>query len=529
MMFFIAMLLSQLSTAQIQERYLFGLLAKHDLLVFSQLNSPKADEPWNPNLSCFDWMPHHRLTTDALTRLEAGEIPNLEIEMAPRHGKTQLGVRNFVPWCAGRHPERDLLVITATSELASEHGRDVRDIMRGSGYQLTFGDNPAARLREDSQACDRLQMVGGGKIQFYGRGAIPAGVGGHGIVFDDFFKSAEEAYSEVERNKAHRCYVADCLSRKNSAEAWVLIIGSRKNEDDVQGRLFDPTNPHYDEAEAARWVRLRIPALSEGKDVDPLCREKDEPCWPSRFPQAFYLAKRQHKSDIVRSDFETQDQCNPSPLEGTWFKKKWLLTYETSDLPKHLRIYVASDHAYRIKQKNDKSCLLVAGMDPTGAIYILPCTIWDRLETDRLADEIFKIINDKKPAQWFAARDAISGSILPFLRRRMQDTQKFFWIDDSISESRDLVARSASIRGLMAMGMVHWPSDWPLWGAAEKQLLSFPGKEDDVVAALAMLGMGLDKFVKPEGEQPRDTPKRGTFAWHSWGQDQDAQKVKGWS
>ena len=519
------MLLSQLSTEQIEERLMFGLLARQDLLVYAQLNSPEPGELLNPNLSRYQWKQHHRLIADALMRLESGDLRNLEIEMPPRYSKTELGVRNFVTWHAGRHPERDLLVITATYELAAEHGRDCRDYFNGLGYQLTFGDNPAAQLRRDSQSADRLQLVGGGKIQFFGRGGIPAGVGGHGLVFDDFFKSAEEAFSESERSKAWRCYVADCLSRMNSARSWKLVIGSRKNEDDVQGRLFDPTNPHYDEAVAQSFTRIRIPALSEGGG-DPLGRPKDEVCWPERFPQEFYLAKRNHQSDIVRADFWTQDQCNPSPAEGTWFKKSWLKTYLRSELPKNLRIYVASDHAYRIQEKNDFSCLLVAGIDPAGTIYILPDTIWARCETDELTDHIFRLIETKRPAQWWAARDAISGSILPLLKRRMLDTHRFFWIDDSISENTDLVARSAAIRGYMAMGLVRWPSEWPQWAEAEKQLLSFPGKRDDLVAALAMLGMGLDRMTPAEGAKSNDLPKPGTLAWHSWGRK--TEKVKDW-
>jgi hypothetical protein len=92
-----------------------------------------------------------------------------------------------------------------------------------------------------------------------------------------------------------------------------------------------------------------------------------------------------------------------------------------------------------------------------------------------------------------------------------------------------LVARSAAIRGYMAMGMVRWPADWPQWAEAEKQLLSFPGKRDDLVAALAMLGMGLDKMSPADSSKPKDLPAPGTFAWHSWGQNRDKEPVKDWA
>lgn len=511
----------ELSTEQKLQRIRFGTAARNDLILFAVLNTPDPLDRLNVQRSKYQWMPHHYLLADSLQKLERGEIKNLEIETPPRYGKTEMSVRNFVCWHGGKHPDRDLLIVTATHELAVEHGRDCRDYFRGSGYKLAFGHNPKAQMREDSQSADRIQLVGGAKLQFYSRGSIPAGVGGYGIIFDDFFKSAADANSAAERDSAFRCFIADCLSRLNFAESWKLIVGSRKNEDDVQGRLFDPTNPHYDEHESSKWTRIRIPALSEGKAADPLGREKDDVCWPERFPKQFYLDKRNHKSDIVRADFETQDQCNPRPEEGTWFKKKWFKTYLRSELPTKLRYYVASDHAYRIGEKNDSSCLLVVGIDPTGEIWVLPDTFWKRCETDELCDSIFSIVQRRNPAQWWAARDAISGSILPLLKRRMLDTKCFFYIDDSITEKKDLVARSASIRGLMAMGMVHWPSEWPQWAEAENQLLSFPGKKDDLVASLAMLGMGMDKMIRADGAKPDNTPVKGTFAFHSWGHEKE--------
>lgn len=522
---------SDLSAQQLYERMLFGQLAREDLIIFAVVNTPDSLDRLNCRKSKYQWMPHHYKIAEALQLIESGKMPALEVELPPRMGKSELAVRNFVPWYAGRHPERDLLIITATDELATEHGRDARDYMNGAGYKLTFGNNPKAQLRSDSQSASRLQLVGGGKLQFFGRGSIPAGVGGYGIIFDDFFKSAEEANSETERNKAWRCYVADCLSRLNFASSWQLVIGSRKHEDDVQGRIFDTASVHYDAKMASKFTRIRIPALSEGKETDPLGREKDEVCWPERFSKQFYLDKRNHKSDIVRMDFQTQDQCNPSPMEGTWFKKSWMKTYKRDELPKYLRYYMASDHAYRVGEKNDSSCLLSVAIDPTGEIWVLPDTVWKRMETDELCDEIFRLYNrtDRMISQWWAARDAISGSILPLLKRRMLDTHKFFYIDDTIVEKKDLVARSASIRGLMAMGMVHWPIDWPQWVEAEKQMLSFPGKHDDIIASLSMLGMGLDKLVKAEGHKPNNLPVKGSYAWHSLGQEEkNRPAVLGW-
>ena len=524
------MLPSELTAEQKDRRMRFGLLARGDLIIFAVLNTPQPQDALDPRLSRFQWQPHHYAIARALEDVAAGKINRLEIELPPRHGKSELSVRQFCVWWMAKYPAKSIIVVTHTDTLAKEHGRDCRDYWLGMGFALTFGLNSPSALRQDSQASDRLQTKAGGVVTFSGRGGLGAGIGADLMVFDDFFKNSQEAESASVRDEAWRTFIADCQSRLNNEDCPIVMIGSRRHEDDVQGRLFDPTNPHYDAQEAARWTRIRIPALSEGEDVDPLKRPKDEALWPDKFGKEFYVAKRTHKSDIVRIDFQTQDQCNPRPQEGTWFKKSWLKTYERAELPKHLTIYGASDHAYRITEKNDSTCLLDVGIDPTGEIWVLPSTTWGKMETDEMANQFFRrFAGTQRPAQWWAARDAISGSILPLLRRRMLDEKVFFWIDDSIAEKKDLVARSASIRGLMAMGMVHWPSDWPQWHAAENQLLSFPGKADDLVAALAILGMGLGKMNRPAGAKPNNLPPVGSMAWHSYGQPKVLETKKDWT
>jgi hypothetical protein len=518
--FLFIMLLSQLPDDLLLDRMIMGELARTNLMAYARLNTPDPYDPLNVRKSKYQWKEHHELICSKLEKLEAGKIKALEIQTPPRWSKSTLAVHDFVPWYAAKHTGDDLIVVTATAELALEHGREVRDIIRSPGHILTFGHDPLAQLRDDSQSANRLQLVGGAIIHFYGRGQIPRGVGGHGLVIDDLFKSSDQAVSATERDTAYRNVISDCYSRLNSASAWKLMIGTRNHADDVQGRMFDPTNPHYDAESAKQWVRIRIPALSEGKDVDPIGRELGESGWPERFPTAFYVAKKNHASEIQRMDFQTQDQCNPTPEEGQWFKAAWLKNrYDPAKPPAFLRNYVASDHAYRIKQKNDKTCILKVGISPDSDIYISPQTWWKRAETDVIADEVFDTIKNFKPAGWWAARDAISGSMMPFLRRRMLNEKVFFYIDDTLTETRDLVQRSASIRGYFAMGKVYFPSGWADLEAAIKQLIEFPGGSDDFVGALAILGMGLDKMTPAEGLQVRDVPKKGTLAWHTYGQN----------
>ncbi len=529
----IIMAWANLDTTVLQERLLTGKLAAKDLLTYSRFTSPDPADYLNARKSRFLVKKHHAYLAQQLTRIRTGEINRLEIELPPRHGKSELSVRKFVPWYTGWFPDKSVIVVTHTDDLARDHGRDVRDILRMAAHQIAF-PNPRARLRDDTQANDLLRLHGGSQIKFSGRGGLGAGVGADLMVFDDFFKNSEEAQSETVRDHAWHTFISDCQSRLNTDQAPVIMIGSRRHEDDVQGRLFDPTNEHYDENEAKRWVRVRLPALAEAGD--PMGRAIDEALWPERYGASYYIARRNHKSDVVRMDHQTQDQCNPTPADGDYFKKKWIVTYELSDLPKQLRIYGASDHAYRKDQKNDRNCLLVVGVDAADVIWVLPDTWWQRATTDVMVEALIGLLANRNPSVWWAARDAISGSVGPFLHRRMRERKVFAYINDEMREDKDLIRRAQSIRNRMAMGMVRFPKFAPWFGEMEKEFLAFPnGKNDDCIAAFALLGMALENIIAADHPwQSPKMPKPGTMAWVKGMQEEQsaaeetAKAMKGW-
>ena len=525
----VSLLLASAPTDQIYNRWLYGKLAAKDLIHFSRLTMPSPSDPLNVQLSRYQVAPHHRYLANALARIVSGESKRLMISVPYRHGKSELAVRRFVPHYLGQFPDKYLLTITHTGTLAWEHGSHIRDCFRSPSYKLCF-PKKASQLRDDSQAKDRLQLEGGGSVHFFGRGAIGGGYGADGIIVDDFFKSAEEARSLTVRDSAWRTYTADCKSRLNDSTGWVIFIGTRRNADDPYGRILDPNNIHYDPKEAAQWDVVKLPALAE--DDDPLGRPFDAPLWPERFPFEFWDNQRNSPSELIREDFQTQGQCNPIPTTGTYFKKEWLKTYKPAELPRNLRFYGASDHAFKTSEKNDRTCLLSVGICPAGSIWILPDTFWDRCQTDVMVEKMIDLMLSRQTSEWWAASDAISGSIKPFLMRRMKERKCFRLVNDEIRESKDLMQRARSIQGLMAMGQVCWPEHWPMWPQARTELQSFPnGDHDDLVAALAMLGMGLDRMLAAHNPRGSNLPEKGTWAWHTYGQatPQDKTNTQGWT
>ena len=53
--------------------------------------------------------------------------------LPPRHGKSELASKRYPAWLLGRNPGWQFISVSATAELASDFGRDVRNILRSQG------------------------------------------------------------------------------------------------------------------------------------------------------------------------------------------------------------------------------------------------------------------------------------------------------------------------------------------------------------------------------------------------------------
>lgn len=496
---------SAISTELLQERFLCGQLARHDLVTFCRLVRPDPNEHLNVRKSRFEVRPHHALVARALQEIEAGKCDRLIIVMPRRHGKTELAVHSFIPWWQGRHPEKFVLMATYSDTHAQERGRAVRDIMRTPGYRLAFG-KPESQLRGDSQACDRLQLAGGGITGFVGRDSAITGRGADLFVVDDPIKNEEEAQSQLIRDHLWTWFNTVVENSFNTDSGAMVLIQTRWSEDDLVGRLTDPKNPHYDPVAAARWKILHLRALSRGPKEDPLGREKDESLWPARLSAETYKNKRNHKSIVVRTSFQTMDQGEPTPETGTYFLRTWVdeNAYDSpAKLPRELRNYVTSDHALTTEQQNDATVLLPFGVDHQHHIWVYPDVMWFRYESPDIVDAMLVMMRKYRPLRWWAEREHISKAILPFLRLRQKKENVYGWIEESPAVAHPEV-RAWSIKGAFSMGMVHLPSFAPWYADAVSELIKFPrGLHDDFVSALTHAGMGLDKIMA--AEKPSET------------------------
>lgn len=483
--------------------------ARARLLPFIRLMMPDPNDPDNPDLSRYITEHFHTLLAEALEAVERGEIPRLIIVMPPRHGKTQLASHAFSAWYMGRNPYNSIITASYNESLAEEAGNKVREYMRSPMYAQVF---PDCHLRKGSAAVDRLQTIEGGIAVFTGVGGTITGRGGDILIIDDPLKGAAEADSPTTREKQWTWFTQDMLSRLMTDMGAVIIIMTRWHEDDIVGRLTDPRNPCYNAEEAKNWKILHLPALAEKND--PLGRQPGEALWETRHSRQRLEAMRR----INPRGFNANYQGRPSPQDGVFFKRAWLKGYKLEELPDNLRIYAASDHAVSQKQENDRTCLMVVGVDEKDVIWVLPDMVWDRIGTETTVERMIDMMELHKPITWWAENDHIMKSIGPFLFKRQQERGVYCTVEP-ITVSKDKRTRAQAIRGRMSMGMVRFPTFASWWADAQDELLKFDrGRHDDFVDALAHIGKELGRLVKaPKAANSNEKePKPGSIRWIKW-------------
>ena len=427
----------------------------------------------------------HKTIAGQLERVERGEVDRLMLLLPPRHGKSELASKRYPAWLLGRNPSRQFISVSATAELASDFGRDVRNIIGSQEYRTLFD----TRLAEDSQAKGKWHTSAGGIYYAVGIGGSVLGRGGDIILIDDPYSSMEDALSEVTRKNVWDWYTGTAYNRLMPNGA-IVVINHRMHEDDLSGRLLAQQAAGGD-----KWEVVELPAITEN----------DEALWPEAYP---IDALHRIRQNTPARFFSALYQQQPAPEEGDYFKAEWLRPYDRAPPRETLKIYGASDHAVTANG-GDFSVHIVVGIDPEWRMYILD--LW-RAQTSSAdwVESFCDLVERWKPIGWAEETGQIRAGIGPFLERRMRERQTY--VNRKQFPTRgDKAVRAQSIRGRMELDGLYVPVQAHWYPAFLTELLNFPaGKHDDQVDALGLIGQILDRMNKGSAPKPEE-PIRGSL------------------
>lgn len=445
---------------------------------------------------------HHRRIAETLERVERGEADRVLLMLPPRHGKSELASRRFPAYALGRDPRRQIISVSATSDLAGDFGREVRNIIGLPEYSALF---PDVALAADSQAKGKWHTEAGGIYYSVGIGGAVLGKGADILLIDDPFASMEDALSESRREAVWNWYTGTAYNRLQPGGA-IIVIGHRMAEDDLQGRLL--------EAQAAggdQWEVVELPAISES----------NEALWPQAYP--LEALERIRRNTLPRF-WSALYQQNPVPEEGSYFKREWFHFYDQLPDKNTLRFYGGSDYAVT-QDGGDYTVHIVVGLDPEGRLYV--ADLW-RGQTD--SSEWVEVFCDMvirwKPMGWAEETGQIRSGVGPWLTRRQRERQAFVAREVFLSRG-DKSIRAQSVRGRAALNGVYLPKSAPWVAAFLSELLSFPAsRHDDQVDALGLCGQLLDRMLV--GTKPKPTQPVRRDGWDKafrGGDDLDSWKV----
>jgi len=494
------------------DRLLRAKKASNSLIDFAQFTTPDPDAPEDSSRSKYVAKRHHQALAAALEEVAKGKIKRLIISMPPRHGKTELAGVRFIPWFLAKFHGKHAIYATYNENLAKDKGAEVKAVMEEPSFRQVF---PGCQLSKGGKAQGRIRTTNKNAAYFVGRGGSITGRGGDLIVVDDLFKNDEEADSPAMREKVWKWFTGTIMNRFMTDDGVMILVMTRWHEDDVIGRITDSENPNYSEEIARGWDIVNIPAEAEPGDI--LGREVGEPLWPERFGKK-YLAEQRALSP---RRYSCLFQGNPSPEEGTEFLRKWVEWYNPATLRQAgLRKYGACDLSVGTKtqlkagRQADRSCLIIFGVDDNDDIYLLDAII-NRERADINVEHMIDMIKHHKPLSWFTYQDQITGSVGPFLYKRMRERRTYCHIDEQ-SSAGSKTQKAQPFKARMAMHKVYFPKG-KFWASdIIDELVRFPGgKNDDCVDACALFGQALDTQITGTDYRPPvdTTPKVGTLAW----------------
>ena len=249
------------------QRQKLAIESRQDFLKFVKFTMPDPDDPNDIELSLFKDAKHHRALAKVLEKVEKGHIPRLIVCMPPRHGKSELISRRFIPWLMGKDSYRNVIFATYNEDFAKDFGADCRNIMSLPQYKTIF---PQFSFRKGGASKSRIQSGSGGMSVFVGRGGSITGRGGDFVILDDPIKDSLEAGSPTLREQLWQWFTQVLMTRLMTASASIVIVQTRWHEDDLIGRLTDPTNPHFTQEEAEKSKIINLPAIPEENATAPL-------------------------------------------------------------------------------------------------------------------------------------------------------------------------------------------------------------------------------------------------------------------
>lgn len=277
--------------------------------------------------SRFDMAPHIKKIVETMESVARGEITRLIINVPPRYAKTEVAVKMFISWCLANNPRSKFMHLSYADSLVMDNSDAIRDIVKNDVYSQLF---PETVISRKTDAKEKWYTTAGGGLYAVSTGAPITGFGagikgeriytgtgspadgfGGAIIIDDPHK-ADDARSELNRERVNSRYMGTIDSRKNDEKTAVIVIMQRLHDHDMSGYLLGGGSGEH-------WDHLVLKAIQDDGTA----------LWPSM--HSIEDLKRKQSADPEM--FAAQYQQSPMVASGNIFKREYFKYWDSNTLP----------------------------------------------------------------------------------------------------------------------------------------------------------------------------------------------------
>ncbi len=404
--------------------------------------------------------PHHRRLAKIFEEIAAGKKKRVIVNIAPRHGKSEMISYLAPAWFLGKYPHKKVIMASHTADLAVNFGRRVRNLVGSDLYKDVF---PQVELQADSKSASRWGTNFQGEYFAIGVGGALAGRGADLFIIDDPHseQDAKQGRPDVFL-PAWEWFQSGPIQRLMPGGA-IIVVMTRWSKLDLTGQII---NQMAKEEDVEPWEVVEFPAILN-----------DKPLWGEFWSIEELLSK---KASIDPRYWQAQYMQNPVSQEGALLKREWWQIWEKEDSPDCEFIIMSLDAAQEANNRADYNALTTWGVffNETTSNYniILLNAIKKRLEFPDLKQMVLEEYKEWQPDAFIVEKKSNGSALYQELRRMGVPVGEF-----TPGKGQDKIARVNAVSDLLASGIV-WAPDRRWAKEVMEECNDFPsGTNDDLV------------------------------------------------
>ncbi len=430
--------------------------------------------------------PHHAKLAQIFEDIAAGKKKRVIVNIAPRHGKSELISYLAPAWFLGKYPQKKVIMASHTADLAVNFGRRVRNLVGSEDYRNIF---PQIELQADSKSASRWGTNFNGEYFAIGVGGALAGRGADLFIIDDPHSEQEAKTGRPDVFlPAWEWFQSGPLQRLMPGGAIVVVM-TRWSKLDLTGQIIKQME-NNDEVD--KWEVIEFPAI----------KDDGEPLWPEFWPIDELLAK---KAGLDIRYWNAQYMQNPVSEEGALIKREWWNIWEGENPPQCEFTIMALDAAQEANNRADYNALTTWGVffneEVNNYNIILLNSIKKRLEFPELKKLVLEEYKEWEPDAFMVEKKSNGAALYQELRRMGVPVGEF-----TPGKGQDKISRVNAISDLFAGGVV-WAPDRRWAKEVIEECNDFPsGTNDDLVdsTTLALLRFRQGGFIRLPNDEPED-------------------------